>query len=73
MTESRIKNTGKNIIFSFLFQFLKILLVFINRIIFVRILGASFLGVNGLFTNILSFLSLADLGMSTAMMYSLYE
>lgn len=73
MTESRIKNTGKNIIFSFLFQFLKILLVFINRIIFVRILGASFLGVNGLFTNILSFLSLVDLGMSTAMMYSLYE
>lgn len=73
MNDSRIKNTGKNIIFSFAFQFLKILLVFINRIIFVRVLGVAFLGVNGLFTNILTFLSLADLGMSTAMMYSLYE
>jgi len=73
MTSERVKNTGRNILFAFIFQFVKIFLVFINRIIFVKILGASYLGVNGLFSNILGILSLADLGMTTVLMYALYE
>ncbi len=73
MEDSRIKKTSINIISAFLLQFVKIALVFISRIIFVRILGASYLGVNGLFSNILGILSLADLGMATALMYCLYE
>ena len=73
MPESRIKKTTKNIFFSFVFQFVTIALVFANRIIFVKILGATYLGINGLFSNILSILSLADLGLNTALMYSLYK
>lgn len=73
MEDSRIKKTTRNIISAFLLQFVKIALVFISRIIFVKILGASYLGVNGLFSNILGILSLADLGMTTALMYCLYE
>ena len=49
-----------------------IILTFVARIIFVHILDASYLGINGLFVNILNVLSMADLGMSTALMYSLY-
>ena len=46
---------------------------FVCRIIFVRTLAADYLGVNGLFTNILSVLSLAELGISSAIIYALYK
>lgn len=46
---------------------------FVCRIIFVRTLSADYLGVNGLFTNILSMLSLAELGISSAITYALYK
>lgn len=46
---------------------------FLCRIIFVRTLTADYLGVSGLFTNILSMLSLAELGISSAITYALYK
>ena len=46
---------------------------FICRVVFVRTLSADYLGVGGLFTNILSMLSLAELGISSAIGYSLYK
>lgn len=52
---------------------LTVALQFASRVIFVQFLSKEYLGVNGLFTNILSVLSMADLGMGTAMMYALYE
>lgn len=73
MNETRFKKTSRNIFFTVVSQILKFILVFIGRIIFVRVLGASYLGVNGLFSNVLTILSLADLGMTTAMMYNLYK
>lgn len=71
--DSRIEKTKKNFIYALILQITKILLVFINRIIFVKLLGPVYLGINGLFSNILSMLSIADLGITTAMMYSLYK
>lgn len=46
---------------------------FVCRIVFVRTLSADYLGVSGLFTNILSMLSLAELGISSAITYALYK
>lgn len=46
---------------------------FVCRIIFVHTLAADYLGVSGLFTNILSVLSLAELGISSAITYALYK
>ncbi|MBE6937877.1 MAG: sugar translocase [Ruminococcaceae bacterium] len=46
---------------------------FVCRIIFVRALSADYLGVNGLFANIISVLSLAELGISSAIIYELYK
>lgn len=43
------------------------------RMVFTRMLSADYLGVNGLFTNILSMLSLAELGIGTAIVYALYK
>lgn len=41
--------------------------------IFVRILGAEYLGISGMFQNILSLLTLSELGIGTAMIYALYK
>ena len=46
---------------------------FVCRVIFVRLLGSEYLGVRGLFTNILSVLSLAELGIGSAIIYALYK
>ncbi|MBQ7385551.1 MAG: hypothetical protein IJW04_03470 [Ruminococcus sp.] len=46
---------------------------FVCRMIFVRCLSAEYLGINGLFSNILSVLSLAELGVGYAIIYSLYK
>ena len=73
MAETRMAKAKKNVISSFMRNMLSLLLVFVSRIIFVRVLDAGYLGINGLFTNILNVLSMADLGMGTAMMYSLYK
>lgn len=49
------------------------ILGFICRMVFVKCLAADYLGVNGLFTNILSMLSLAELGIGGAVVYALYK
>ena len=73
MRESRVKKATRNI-FSSVFQMcINLIINFVGRIVFIRILDASYLGINGLFTNILSILSMADLGMTTAMMFHLYK
>lgn len=52
---------------------LNIILSFICRMVFVQQLNSEYLGINGLFSNILSTLSLAELGIGTAMIYALYK
>lgn len=49
------------------------ILGFICRMVFVKCLAADYLGVNGLFTNILTMLSLAELGIGGAIVYALYK
>lgn len=48
-------------------------MAFVLRTIFIKSLGATYLGVNGLMTSILSMLSLAELGVGTAITFSMYE
>lgn len=52
---------------------LNTILGFACRIVFVRCLSADYLGVNGLFTNILTMLSLTELGIGSAIGYALYK
>lgn len=70
---SRTANSVKNIITSILCQLLAVLLQFANRTVFIHMLGEEYLGVSGLFTNIISMLSLAELGVGTAIIYKLYK
>lgn len=73
MSDSRLGKSRRNIAAGLMQYALNLLLVWIGRIIFVRVLSQEYLGINGLFTNIISVLSIADLGIPTAMTYSLYK
>lgn len=73
MRIERTKNTLRNIIFGFGYRLLNIILPFISRTAILYILGEQYLGLSSLFTSILSFLSLADLGVGGAMVYSMYK
>lgn len=49
------------------------LLKFVLRRVFILLLGKEYLGLNGLFTDILSVLALAELGFGVSITYSLYR
>lgn len=73
------KNKGRkyysilNVLYSGLNQIVIIVLGFVSRAVFIQYLNDEFLGVNSLFTEVLSLLSLADLGMTTVMTYSFFK
>lgn len=46
---------------------------FVCRIVFVHMLSTEYLGISGLFSNILSMLSLAELGINSAITFALYK
>lgn len=71
--DSRVKNSAKNVAFTVIGQLTKELMNFIVRTVFIRVLADEYLGVNGLFTNILSFLSLAEMGVGSALVFSMYK
>ena len=62
-----------NISYNLVNQILTIVLSFISRSVFIWGFGVGYLGINGLFGDILSLLSMADLGFNTAMTYSFYK
>lgn len=72
-SESRKINSIRNIIFGYGNQILTLFLSFISRTVFIKILGENYLGINGLFSDVLMMLSMADLGFGTAMVYSFYK
>ena len=73
INEGRVKQSAKNMISGFLYQTVTLILSFISRTVFINTLGTEYLGLNGIFTDVLSLLSMADLGFGTAMAYSFYK
>lgn len=67
------KNTKRNMLASMLNKFVGLLLPFLNRTLFLWLLGPEYLGLNGLFLSILGMLSLAELGFGTAVVCSMYK
>lgn len=73
LNKGRTFNTIKNISFGFICQFVTIFVSFANRTIFIRLLGEEYTGIGSLFSNILTFLSLAEFGVGNVLAYSLYS
>lgn len=73
MNESRTHFTVKNAIFGYIGSALSLVLGFVSRYLFVRNLDIAYLGVSGLFANVLGVLSFAELGFGTAINFGLYK
>lgn len=69
----KTKNSIRNLSVAFICQFFGIIISFISRMIFIKYLGSEYLGIDGLFTNIITILSLVELGIGPAISYSLYK
>lgn len=72
-TVSRTKKSLRNTIFGMAGLFCSLVVTFATKSVFVRLLGAEYNGVNGLFSNILQVLNLAELGFATSVAYALYK
>lgn len=70
---SRTTNSIKNLVMNVISQLLTIICKIVTRTIFIQTLGKQYLGINGLFSNIITMLSLAELGFGTAITYNLYK
>ena len=70
---SEAKNLTKNLKYTMLSEAILAVLKFVTRWIFIFFLGKEYLGLSGLFTDILSMLSLAELGFGISVTYSLYR
>lgn len=68
----RVQSAAKNIAFGYIGNLTTQLLGFVLRTVFISYLGDTLNGINDLYTGILSVLSLAELGVGTALNYSLY-
>jgi len=69
----RVKKSIYNAIANTSIMILRIVLMFVVRIVFVKTIGEKLLGVDSLLTNLLVVLSIANSGMSTAISYTLYK
>ena len=69
----RSTNAIRNATVSTVAQIFNMLLSFACRTIFVRLLATEYLGLSGLFTNVLSVLSLSELGIGNAIIINLYK
>ncbi len=67
------RDTKRNVVANTLGNGLKLLFPFLNRTLFLWLLGPEYLGLNGLFTSILGVLMLAELGFGTAVVCSMYK
>lgn len=73
MRIERAKNASRNIVFGLLLKIYQLLIPFAMRTAMIYLLGVEYLGLNTLFTSVLQVLNLAELGVGSAMVYSMYK
>lgn len=70
---TRTKNVIRTSLISFICSIFNLCMSFAYRTIFLHILSTAYLGISGLFSNILLIFSLAELGITSAVIYRFYE
>ncbi|MCR5674603.1 MAG: oligosaccharide flippase family protein [Lachnospiraceae bacterium] len=73
MNINRTKNAARNVIVDGMLKVTGIILPFVMRTILLHYLGIEYLGLGGLFRSTLSVLNLTELGVGSAMVYSMYR
>lgn len=70
---NRTRNTTANIASGLVNKVVLLVLSFVSRKVFIEFIGVEYLGINSLFANVLTILSLADMGFGIAMSFSYYK
>ena len=73
MKIARTKNAVRNIIFGFIYQVVSVLLPFFVRSAMIYYMGSEYVGLSSLFSSILSFSNLAEMGVGSALTFSMYK
>ena len=73
MKLERTRNAARNIVFDGTLEMVNMLFPFVIRSVMLHYLGTEYLGLNGLFKSLLTFLNLAELGVGSAMVFSMYK
>lgn len=69
----RTKKSIRNATVSIIMNVIMILIGLVSQKIFLHILGTEYLGISGLFSNIISMLAIVELGIGPAIIYNLYR
>lgn len=69
----RVKNSINNITYNMIFYFINSSLSFVSRTALIHYIGGDFVGLSSVFTNILGYLNVVELGIGQAVTYSLYK
>lgn len=73
MRINRTKNATRNIISGFALKLYQLITPFIIRTMMIHLMGMEYVGLNSLFASILQVLNLAELGVGSAMVFSMYK
>lgn len=73
MKLERTKNASRNIVFGGMLKMYQILVPFVIRTAMIKFLGMQYVGLNSLFSSVLQVLNLAELGVGSAMVFSMYK
>ncbi len=73
MKIERTRNARRNMIFGTVLKIYQLAMPFMMRTIMIYFMGVQYLGLNSLFTSVLQVLNLAELGVGSAMIYSMYR
>lgn len=72
MGDVRLQNSARNIRAAWFWQVMHIICQFATRTVIIKVLTIEYVGLSGLFSNVLTMLSLAELGIGEAIIFSLY-
>ena len=73
MKIERVKNAKRNMIFGVILRIYQLLVPFVVRTIMIYYMGVEYIGLGSLFTSILEVLSLTELGVGSALVFSMYK
>lgn len=71
--DSRTKNVSRNLTVGIIYKISSLVLPFISRTLMIYLVGTTFAGANTLFSSILNFLSMTELGIGSAVVFLMYK
>lgn len=73
MKIERTKNAARNLLFGTILKVLQTIVPFLMRTAMIYYMGVKYLGLDSLFSSVLQVLNVAELGVGSAMVYSMYK